>query len=154
MALFIECLTDNTNRTVADVRHALMKFDGSLGTDGSVAWQFDRKGLFTIDASRYTEDSVFEAAIEAGAEDVTDYGEEFVVTAEPADFLNVQAAIKEAGIEITSAELTRIAKNEMAVTGKEAVRLLKLLHWLDDLDDVQKVHSNADIDEAVLADAM
>jgi YebC/PmpR family DNA-binding regulatory protein len=154
VALFIECLTDNTNRTVADVRHALAKFDGSLGTDGSVAWQFDRKGVFTIDASRYSEDSVFEAAIDAGAEDVTDYGEEFVVTAQPADFLSVQAGIKEAGIEVISAELTRIAKNEMAVTGKDAVKLVKLLHLLEDLDDVQRVHSNADIDEAVLAEAM
>ena len=154
VALFIECLTDNTNRTVADVRHALMKFDGSLGTDGSVAWQFDRKGVFTIDASRYSEDSVFEAAIDAGAEDVADDGDEFVVTAEPADFMGVQKGLKEAGIEIASAELTRIAKNEMAITGKDAVKLLKLLHWLDDLDDVQKVHSNAHIDEAVLAEAM
>lgn len=154
VALFIECLTDNTNRTVADVRHALTKFDGSLGTDGSVAWQFDRKGVFTIDASRYSEDSVFEAAIAAGAEDVADDGDEFVVTAEPADFMGVQKGLKEAGIEIASAELTRIAKNEMAITGKDAVKLLKLLHWLDDLDDVQKVHSNADIDEAVLAEAM
>ena len=154
VALFIECLTDNTNRTVADVRHALTKFDGSLGTDGSVAWQFDRKGVFTIDASRYSEDSVFEAAIDAGAEDVADDGDEFVVTAEPADFMGVQKGLKEAGIEIASAELTRIAKNEMAITGKDAVKLLKLLHWLDDLDDVQKVHSNANIDEAVLAEAM
>ena len=154
VALFIECLTDNTNRTVADVRHVLTKFDGSLGTDGSVAWQFDRKGVFTIDASRYSEDSVFEAAIDAGAEDVADDGDEFVVTAEPADFMGVQKGLKEAGIEIASAELTRIAKNEMAITGKDAVKLLKLLHWLDDLDDVQKVHSNADIDEAVLAEAM
>lgn len=154
VALFIECLTDNTNRTVADVRHALTKFDGSLGTDGSVAWQFDRKGVFTIDASRYSEDSVFEAAIDAGAEDVADDGDEFVVTAEPADFMGVQKGLKEAGIEIASAELTHIAKNEMAITGKDAVKLLKLLHWLDDLDDVQKVHSNAHIDEAVLAEAM
>jgi YebC/PmpR family DNA-binding regulatory protein len=154
VALFIECLTDNTNRTVADIRHALTKFDGSLGTDGSVAWQFDRKGVFTIDASRFSEDSVFEAAIYAGAEDVTDDGEEFVVVAELADFTNVQAGIKKAGIEVTWAELTRIAKNEMAVTGKDAVKMLKLLDWLDDLDDVQKVHSNADIEEAALAEAM
>ena len=154
VALFIECLTDNTNRTVADVRHALGKFDGSLGTDGSVVWQFDRKGVLTIDASRYSEDLVFETAIEAGAEDVTDDDDEFVVTAEPADFMIVQAAINEAGIEMTSAELTWIAKNEMAVTGKEAIKLLKLLDWLDDLDDVQKVHSNGDINEAVLAEAM
>jgi YebC/PmpR family DNA-binding regulatory protein len=154
VALFIECLTDNTNRTVADVRHALSKFDGSLGTDGSVAWQFDRKGVFAIEASRYSEDSVFEAAIDAGAEDVSDDGDEYVVISEPGDFVSVRTGIREAGIEIASAELTRIAKNHMAVTGKDAVKLVKLLDWLEELDDVQKVHSNADIDDAVLAESM
>ncbi len=154
VALFIECLTDNTNRTVADVRHALSKCDGSLGTDGSVAWQFDRKGQIVIDASKYSEEDVFEAAIESGAEDVSGDGEEFVVTAEPTDFTSVESGLKEAGIEAASAELTRIPKNEVAVAGKDAEKLLKLLDMLDDLDDVQKVHSNADIDEAVLAEAM
>jgi YebC/PmpR family DNA-binding regulatory protein len=154
VALFIECLTDNTNRTVADVRHALTKNDGSLGTDGSVAWQFDRKGQLVIDASRYEEDAVFEAAIEAGAEDVEGDGEEFVVTTDLSDFAAVQESLRAAGVETTSAELTLIPKNEVAVTGKEAEKLLRLLDMLDDLDDVQKVHSNADIDEAVLAEAM
>ena len=154
VALFIECLTDNTNRTVADVRHALSKADGSLGTDGSVAWQFDRKGQVVIDATRFSEEAVFEAAIEAGAEDVAGDGEEFVVTTEPADFAAVQDSLTAAGIEISSAELTRIAKNEVAVTGSDAEKLLRLLETLDELDDVQKVHSNADIDEALLAEAM
>jgi YebC/PmpR family DNA-binding regulatory protein len=154
VALFLECLTDNTNRTVAAVRHALIKFDGSLGTDGSVAWQFDRKGLIVIDAGRYSEDSVFEAAIESGAEDVVADDDEFVVTAEVGDFAAVQEGLKAAGIEATSAELTRIAKNEVAVTGRDAEKLVKLLDMLDEIDDVQKVHSNADIDEAVLAEAM
>ena len=154
VALFIECLTDNTNRSVADVRHALGKNDGSLGTDGSVAWQFDRKGQVVIDAKRYTEESVFEAAIEAGAEDVQRDGDEFIVTSDPTDFAAVQEGLRQAGVEPTSAELTRIAKNEVAVGGKDAEKLLKLLEMLDDLDDVQKVHSNADIDEAVLAEAM
>lgn len=151
VALFIECLTDNTNRSVADVRHALGKHDGSLGTDGSVAWQFDRKGQIVIDAKRYTEESVFEAAIEAGAEDVQRDGDEFIVTSEPADFSSVQEGLRKAGVEPTSAELTRIAKNEVSVEGKDAEKLVKLLEVLDELDDVQKVHSNADIDEAVLA---
>ena len=154
VALYIECLTDNTNRTVADVRHALTKNDGSLGTDGSVAWQFDRKGQVVIDASRYTEDAVFEAAIEAGAEDVAGDEEEFVITTEVSDFMAVQDGLKEGGIEWSSAELTLIPKSEVAVSGKEAEKLLKLMDMLDDLDDVQKVHSNADIDEAVLAEAM
>jgi len=154
VALFIECLTDNHNRSVADVRHALGKNDGSLGTEGSVAWQFDRKGQVVVDATRYTEESVFEAAIEAGADDVQRDGDEFIVTTEPADFTAVQEGLRKAGVEPTSAELTRIPKVEVPVTGKDAEKLLKLLEMLEDLDDVQKVHSNADIDEAVLAGAM
>ncbi len=152
VALFIECLTDNTNRTVADVRHALTKYDGSLGTDGSVAWQFDRKGQIVIDATRYTEEAVFEAAIDAGAEDVTGDWEEFVVTTGVSDFNAVRDAISGAGIEAKSAELTRVAKTEVAVAGKDAEKLVKLLDMLEELDDVQKVHSNADIDEAVLTE--
>jgi YebC/PmpR family DNA-binding regulatory protein len=151
VALFIECLTDNTNRTVADVRFTLTRYDGTLGTGGSVAWQFDRKGQVVVGASRYTEEAVFEAAIEAGAEDVTRDGDEFVVTADAADFNRVQEALREAGIEASSAELTRIAKNDVSVTGRDAEKLLRLLEALEEIDDVQKVHSNADIDEAVLA---
>ncbi len=154
VALFIECLTDNTNRTVADVRYALSKCDGSLGTDGSVAWQFERKGQIVINASKHSEDDVFEAAIESGAEDVAGDGEEFVVTAEPSDLQSIEAGLKEAGIEAASAAITRIPKNEVAVSGRDAEKLLKLLEMLDELDDVQNVHSNADIDEAVLAEAM
>jgi len=154
VALFIECLTDNTNRTVADVRHALSKADGSLGTDGSVAWQFERKGQIVVDASAHAEEAVFDAAIEAGAEDVENAVDEFIVMTELADFGAVQDALASAGIAASSAELTMIAKNEIAVAGKDAEKLLKLLDTLDDLDDVQKVHSNADIDEAVLAEAM
>jgi YebC/PmpR family DNA-binding regulatory protein len=152
VALFIECLSDNTNRTVADVRYALTRYDGSLGTGGSVAWQFDRKGQIVIDASRHSEDAVFEAAIEAGAEDVAGDGDEFVVTTDVQRFNAVQDAIRGAGIEASSAELTRIAKTEVSVGGRDAEKLVKLLEALEDLDDVQKVHSNADIDEAVLAE--
>jgi YebC/PmpR family DNA-binding regulatory protein len=154
VALYIECLTDNGNRTVADVRHALGKHDGSLGTSGSVAWQFDRKGQVVVDSGRYTEEAVFEAAIEAGAEDVVGEGDEFIVTCELSDFAAVQQSLKDAGIEPSSAELTMIPKNEVSVAGKEASRLVRLLDALEELDDVQKVHSNADIDEAVLAEAM
>jgi YebC/PmpR family DNA-binding regulatory protein len=151
VALFIECLTDNTNRTVADVRHALGKYDGSLGTDGSVAWQFDRKGQVVVRAARYTEEAIFEAAIEAGAEDVVRDGDEFYVMSDITDFHAVQDALRRAGIGVESAELTRVAKSEIEVSGKDAEKLLKLLDSLDDLDDVQKVHSNAAIDETVLA---
>jgi YebC/PmpR family DNA-binding regulatory protein len=154
VALYIECLTDNGNRSVADVRHALGKYGGSLGTTGSVAWQFDRKGQVVIDAGKYTEEAVFEAAIEAGAEDVSQEGDEFIVTCELTGFSAVQEGLEAKGIAPESAELTMIPKNEVAVTGRDAEKLVKLLEVLEELDDVQKVHSNADIDEAVLAEAM
>jgi len=153
VALFIETLTDNAKRTVADVRHILDKHDGNLGTAGSVAWQFDRKGQIFVDANRYHEEAVFEAAIDAGAEDVAQEGDEFIVTSDPVAFQEVQNGMKEAGVESTQAELTFIAKNEVSVTGKDAQKILKILDALEENDDVQKVHSNADIDEAVLAEA-
>ena len=106
------------------------------------------------DASGTTEEAVFEAAIESGAEDVSREGDEFIVTCPLADFNAVQEGIKGKGIPVASAELAWIAKNEVAVAGSDASRLLKLLDVLDELDDVQKVHSNADIDEAALAEAM
>ena len=150
----IETLTDNPNRTVAAVRHALSRNFGSLGTTGSVAWQFERKGQVVVDATRYTEEVVFEAALETGAEDVARQGDEFVITSEAADFNAVQEGVAAKGVEISSAELTMIAKNEVAVAGKDAEKLLRLLEAIEDLDDVQKIHSNADIDEAALAAAM
>ncbi|UCC25132.1 MAG: YebC/PmpR family DNA-binding transcriptional regulator [Gemmatimonadales bacterium] len=153
VALYIETLTDNQKRTVADVRHALGKHGGSLGTSGSVAWQFERKGEIYLDAGKYGEEAVFEAAIEGGAEDVTRAEDEFVVTTTVSAFHEVQQALRGAGIEITQAELSWIPSNEVAVAGKDADKLLRLLDVLDDLDDVQKVHSNADIDEASLAEA-
>ncbi len=153
VALLIEVVTDNQKRTVAEVRHVLDRAGGNLGTSGSVAWQFDRKAQLFVKGTRYLEDAVFEAAIEAGAEDVSREGEEYVVTAEPAAFHEVQEGMRKAGVEVSQAELTFIAKNEVTVKGREAERLLKLLDALEENDDVQKVHSNADIDEAALAGA-
>ena len=153
VALLIETLTDNSKRTVADVRHILDRHGGNLGTTGSVAWQFDRKGQVYVDATRYNEEAVFEAAIEAGAEDVTREGDEFIVTTDPTAFQEVKDGMKARGVESSEGELTFIAKNEVSVAGKDAQKLLKILDALDENDDVQKVHTNADIDEAVLAEA-
>ena len=153
VALFIETLTDNAKRTVADVRHILDRHDGNLGTNGSVAWQFERRGHIYVDATRYDEDAVFEAAIEAGAEDVSQEDDEFIVTTDPGTFQEVQDGMKEAGVESSHAEMTFITKNLLSVAGKDAEKLLKILDALEENDDVQKVHSNADIDEAVLAGA-
>jgi YebC/PmpR family DNA-binding regulatory protein len=154
VALYIETLTDNQNRTVAEVRHILERNGGNLGTAGSVAWQFDRKGQIFLDAKRYDEEVVLDAALEAGADDVAREGDEFIVTTEATAFHAVQDGIRAAGLEVAQAELSWIAKNEVEVAGRDAERLVKLLDALDEHDDVQKVHSNADIDEAALAEAM
>jgi YebC/PmpR family DNA-binding regulatory protein len=151
VALFIETLTDNQNRTVADIRHTLGKKNGSLGTSGSVAWQFERKGQIYVDATRYTEDSVLEAALMAGAEEMRNEGDEYLVLTEASAFHEVQKGLKEQGVEPSSAELTWVAQNEVKVEGGDAEKVIALLEALEDLDDVQKVHTNADIDEATLA---
>ncbi|HEX7118046.1 MAG TPA: YebC/PmpR family DNA-binding transcriptional regulator [Longimicrobiales bacterium] len=153
VALYIETLTDNANRTVAEVRHALGKHGGSLGTSGSVAWQFNRKGQIYVDAARYDEESLMLAALEAGAEDMQREGESFVITTDVASFHAVQGALQAQGIAFEEAELAMVPQATVAVEGDEAKRLLKLLDVLDDLDDVQKVYTNADIDDAALAEA-
>jgi YebC/PmpR family DNA-binding regulatory protein len=154
VALFIETTTDNQNRTVAEVRHILEKRGGKMGTPGSVAWQFSRKGHIYVDASRYGEERVFEAALMAGAEDVSESGGEFLVTTDATDLHQVQEGLRDAGVEFAQAELAMVPANEVQVAGKEAEQLLALLDALDDHDDVQKVWSNANIDEGVMAEAM
>jgi len=153
IALYIETLTDNPVRTVADVRHVLTKHGGSLGTSGSVAWQFERLGQIYVDAGRYDEDSTMEAALNAGADDLKREGGEFVVTTAPAGFHEVQSRLNAGGIEFREAELAMVAKNTVDVSGDEARKLVRLLEALDDLDDVQKVYSNADVDEAAFAES-
>jgi YebC/PmpR family DNA-binding regulatory protein len=153
VAIFIESLTDNGNRAVADIRFVLSRHGGSLGTNGSVAWQFDRKGQIYVSAERYEEDATLMAALEAGAEDMQREGEMFIVTTEMTAFAAVQEGLRREGIEPDEAELTMIARTTVDVKGDDAAKLLRLLDALDELDDVQKVHTNADIDEAALAAA-
>jgi YebC/PmpR family DNA-binding regulatory protein len=147
VALYIEALTDNVNRTVADVRHALSKHGGNLGTNGSVAWMFDRRGQILVDGERFDEASVLEAALEAGAADMEAEDGSFTVYTEPTEFQAVQDGLRAAGIEWESAELAMIPKTMVRVEGDDAPKLIKLLDVLEDLDDVQKVYANADIDE-------
>jgi YebC/PmpR family DNA-binding regulatory protein len=152
VALYIETLTDNANRTVSDIRYVLSRNEGSMGTSGSVAWQFERKGQIYVNASRYDEDATLLAALEAGAEDMRREDDVYVITTELTSFTAVQDALRAAGIDFDEAELAMIAKNTVDVGGTDAQKLLKLLDALDDLDDVQKVHSNADIDAAAYAE--
>ena len=151
VALYIEALTDNQRRTVAAVRHILDKNGGNLGTAGSVAWQFDKRGVICVDEEAAPEDVVFEAAVEAGAEDVAREGGEYVVVTEPGALHEVRRAIDAAGVAVASAQLAMVAKNGVGVGGRDGARLLKLLEALEDHEDVQQVHSNADLDDALLA---
>ena len=150
-AVMVDCLTDNRNRTVAEVRHAFAKFGGNLGADGSVNYLFNKVGelLFPTGSS---EDTVMEAAIEAGAEDVVvdDDGSIEVLTA-PEDFEQVRDAMVAAGLTADSAQVTMRASTNAELGVKEASSMIKLLEMLEDLDDVQEVYSNADIGEDVLA---
>jgi YebC/PmpR family DNA-binding regulatory protein len=153
VAIFLEALTDNLNRTVADIRHALSKHGGNLGQSGSVAWMFDHKGQIVVDAARYDEATVLEAALEAGAEDMEVEDESFTVYTQVADFHAVQDALRARGLEWEDAELAMVPKTTVRVEGRDAERLVKLLEVLEDSDDVQKVYSNADIDEESLVGA-
>ena len=152
VAILIETLTDNPTRTVADIRKWLSRNGGNLGTTGSVAWMFDRRGQIIVDASRHDEASVMEAALEAGALDMEIEDESFTVVTEPSDFHAVQDALREKGITWEDAALDMVAKTEVRVEGAEAEKLVKLLELLEDMDDVQKVYSNADLDIDSLAE--
>jgi YebC/PmpR family DNA-binding regulatory protein len=153
VAIMIEVATDNLNRTVAEVRHAFSKHGGNLGAPNSVAWMFDRRGQLFLDTAMCDEDTALEAALEAGAEDMTTEGDQYVVTTDPSSLHNVRDALVAAGLTPDEAELGMIAKSTVQVSGKDAERLLKLMSVLDDNDDVSKVFSNFDIDAETLAAA-
>ncbi len=145
VAMMLEVLTDNKNRTVADVRHIFSKYNGSLGETGCVSWMFEKKGLLLVDRESVDEDRLIEIALEAGALDVKDTGKEFEVKTEPGDFEAVKKALDEAGIKTSYAEVTMIPQTTVRLTGKEAEQMLKLMEGLEDSDDVQKVYANFDI---------
>ena len=146
VAVMVDCYSDNRNRTVGEVRHAFTKHGGNLGTDGSVAYLFTEQGLVQFEAST-DEDALFEAAIEAGAEDVESETEGFTVVTRPADFSNVVDALQQKGFNSVNAEVTMVPSTEAEISGEVAEKFLKMLDILEDLDDVQNVYSNAAIRE-------
>ena len=148
-AILVEALTDNRNRTGAEVRHLFDKNGGSLGEPNSVAWQFESRGVILIDAERYSEDDLM-PAIDAGAEDVAEDGGLLKVLTAAADLTTVRQALEQAGVELDSAELTMEPKNTVKVSDLEAPALLRLMDALEEHDDVDQVHSNFDVPEAVL----
>jgi len=149
VAILVEALTDNRNRTSADVRLLFSKHGGSLGEPGSVAYLFEKKGTIVVDAARYSEEELL-AAVEAGAEDIAIDEDVYEVIAEPADFVAVRKALEEAGVELQSAELTYRPKSRVPVGEAEAAKLMKLIEGLEDNDDVNAVYANFDVPVEVL----
>ncbi|HEU4450303.1 MAG TPA: YebC/PmpR family DNA-binding transcriptional regulator [Gaiellaceae bacterium] len=151
VAVFVETLTDNRNRTASEVRHLFAKNEGNLGTSGSVAWLFERKGMVMVAADSVSEDELMLAAADGGAEEVELDGSSFQVTSAPDDLAAVRAALDAAGIEYESAEPTMLAKTTVAVEDEgTAKKLLRLMDALEENDDVQAVHANFDIPERIL----
>lgn len=150
VALMIDTLTDNKNRTAGEVRHALTKNHGNLGENGCVAWIFETKGLIWIAKENIGEEKLMEVALEAGAEDISDEEEGFEVITQPADFEAVRQALADAGIEYQSADLQRIPSNVVKLEGDEARRVIRLMEALEDLDDVQAVSANFDVPSEIL----
>ncbi|MGZ4269030.1 MAG: YebC/PmpR family DNA-binding transcriptional regulator [Solirubrobacteraceae bacterium] len=149
VALLVEAMTDNRNRTGADVRHVFSKHGGNLGEPGSVAYLFDKRGLIVVDASRYDEDDLL-VAIEAGALDVAVDDDVFEVLTEPGDLTAVRAALEEAEVDIESAEVSQHPKTRVPLDEETAGKLMRLIDALEDNDDVDAVHANFDVDAAVL----
>ncbi len=153
VALLIEAVTDNRNRTVAEIRHMFSKNGGNLGEAGSVGWLFEKKGYIVVDKTAKPEEELFEIAIEAGADDLRDDEDNFEIITSPENFEGVQSAIKSAGIEPQMAEISMVPQTYVKLEGSSAQTMLRLIEAIEDHDDVQKVYANFDIDEADIAAA-
>jgi YebC/PmpR family DNA-binding regulatory protein len=152
IALLIEALTDNRNRTAQEIRHAFTRNHGNLGETGSVAWQFTRKGVIVVEkADAPDEDRLLEIALEGGAEDLSDSESTWDIITAPPAFRSVQAALTGAGVPVSSAEISMVPQSAVHVEGSEATLVLRLIDALEDLDDVQNVYANFDIPEDVMA---
>ena len=151
VAVLVECQTDNKNRTTAEVRHTFSKYNGNLGSNGCVSYIFDRKGMIVIDGAHCDLETVMDAAIEAGADDVEEEGAIISVTTAMEDLHTVSRALAEAGFPITSTELVQIPNTTVKVEESDAMTLMRLITTMDDLDDVSQVSANFDIDDDLMA---
>lgn len=149
IAVMVDCMTDNRNRTVAEVRHAFTKMGGNLGTDGSVAYMFHKKGILVL-SNAYDEETVFDVALELGADDVERDTNQTTIVCEESVYIDLKEGLLAQGWEILSGEVTMVADNEVDLVLADAEKVLRLLDMLEDLDDVQKVYTNANIPEDVL----
>lgn len=154
VALIIDVLTDNKNRTVAEIRHLLTKHGGSMAETGAVTWNFEPKGVITIPKDACSEDDIFEKAVEAGADDVDTEGDVYEITTGPQELHAVAQTLEAAGLKAESAELTMLPKTTVAVAGKEAASVVRLMEVLEDQDDTQNIYANFDIPEEEMAALM
>lgn len=152
VAIYIETLTDNNNRTVSEIRHLFSKHGGNMGESGCVAWMFQRKGYIVVEKSQATEEQLMDIILEAGAEDMKEDGSNFEVFTAPEDYEAVDQAIKDADIEIAASSLSMVPQNYVKLEGKQAQQCLKLMEALEDHDDAQNVWANFDIDEDEIAE--
>ena len=150
VAIMIDTLTDNKNRTASSIRHILSKHNGNLGEVGCVGWMFSKKGLITVGADQVDEETLMTVVLDAGADDMKLETDIYEITAPPEEFEKVRSALTDAGIEINHAEITRIPSSTVRVEGKQAEQILKLLDALEDEDDVQNVAANFDIPEDII----
>ncbi|MGH9025830.1 MAG: YebC/PmpR family DNA-binding transcriptional regulator [Acidimicrobiia bacterium] len=151
VAVYVECLTDNRNRTTAEIKNLFTRLGGSLAEPGAVAWQFVRKGVIVLEKSAASEDDLMTITLDAGAEDIVDQGDTWQVTTAPTDLHAVRGALGEAGLGVTSADLPMLATTTVALADESSAKqVLRVIEALEDLDDVQGVHSNFDIPDTVL----
>ena len=149
-AVLVDCLTDNKNRSVADIKHLFERYGGNLGEPGCVTWIFEQRGLVVLEKDKVDEDQLIDLALEAGAEDVIEEETEFEVVTAPTDFEAVKKAIDDAGLPYTLAEVTKIPKNTIKIEGKKAQQMINLMQALEDHDDVNHVYANFDIADDVM----
>jgi YebC/PmpR family DNA-binding regulatory protein len=150
VAIMVAVLTDNKNRTIADIRNSFSKHNGNLGESGCVSWMFTSKGLILLDQDKVDEERLIEVVLDAGAEDVRTREREFEVITDPVQFEDVKGAFHDAGLEYSFAEVTMIPQTTIRLLGKEAEQMLKLMERLEDSDDIQKVYANFDIPDEVM----
>ena len=151
VAILVDVLTDNKNRTVAEIRHLFAKHGGSLGESGCVAWMFGRKGLITLSTSQIEEDDLLEIVLESGGDDIKMESDAYEIVTAPEAFEDVRSALEQKGLTLDVAEVTMLPQNTVPVEGKQAEQVLRLMEGLDDQDDVRKAHANFDISEDVMA---
>lgn len=153
VAIMLDLLTDNRNRTASEIRHLFEKYNGNLGATGCVAYMFEQKGELYLEKTKITEEALMDLALEAGADDIADDGEAWHISTAPTDYAAVRDALEAAGLEIDSAELAMVPDNHIAVDGTDAEKVLTFIEMIEDHDDVQKLHHNAEIDDEAMAGA-